>query len=375
MTSSPDRTLDVGLADEVVLEIDREVQKLLRARTARAQSYGPHFAALWELAAQHVSGGKLLRPRLLLGAFDALAGEGARGEDTRSTALELSAALEILHYSFLLHDDVIDEDLLRRGKPNLIGHLAELPDRRPHDAARSGPVPGDRLHWARSSGILVGDLMLTIAHQVFARARVPADRRIRLLDLLDATVTETVAGEYCDVSLAHGCVTPDLGLVLDTTGMKTAAYTFELPLRVASILAGADARIEQQLGSVGRHLGVAFQLQDDLLSAFGVSEEHGKDQFSDFRERKETVLIAYARMTNDWPSVEQLLSADEFTAEAGCLVQRLLVGCGARGFIESMIQDQIRAALTILSTDNGALPAEVSRFVLRYVDALEGRTS
>lgn len=85
-----------------------------------------------------------------------------------------------------------------------------------------------RLHWARSSVILVGDLMLTIAHQAFAQARVSDEHRLKLLDLLDATVTETMAGEYCDVGLADGFITSDLELVLNMTRMKTAAYTFRI---------------------------------------------------------------------------------------------------------------------------------------------------
>lgn len=356
----------------LISEIDREIERLLGSRIAQAQSHGAHIRELWEIAVAHVRGGKLLRPRLLIGLFDAMCGDTDAAE-TRPAALEIAAALEILHYSFLLHDDVIDEDLFRRGKLNLIGHLAQQVECDP-SAAASESEARQRLHWARSSAILVGDLMLTIAHQVFARVATTETQRLRMLDLLDVTVTETVAGEYSDVSLASGRLTPDLGIVLDMTRMKTAAYTFELPLRLAAVLAGADTRIEQQLGSIGRHLGMAFQLQDDLLSAFGESGAHGKDQFSDFRERKETVLMAYARMTNEWPSFEQLLSEQEFTDESGRLLQRLLISCGASEFIESMIRDQIRAALTILSEENATLPPAASRFILANIDALEGRT-
>lgn len=365
----------VAAIDQAVLrEIDQEIQRLLSSRIAQAQSHGPHVRELWELAVAHVRGGKLLRPRLLIGVFDAMSGQRGAVTDSRLAALEIAAALEILHYSFLLHDDVIDEDLLRRGKLNLIGHLADPPERE-HASAASDSEYRERLHWARSSGILVGDLMLTIAHQVFARVAAPEAQRLRMLDLLDATVAETVAGEYSDISLASGRLTPDLALVLDMTRMKTAAYTFELPLRLAVVMSGGDLRAEQQLGSIGRHLGMAFQLQDDLLSAFGESGGHGKDQFSDFRERKETVLMAYARMTNEWPSFEHLLSTEEFTDESGRLVQRLLISCGARDFIESMIRDQIRAALTILSEESDGLPSAVSRFILENIDALEGRTA
>lgn len=387
VTNSDDRASTISeeanevkqLATEAITrEVAAQIQQLVDLRTARAAAYGPQFVELWELATRCAKGGKLLRPRLLLGAFDALAEGQALEPELRSAALEIAAALELLHYSFLLHDDLIDEDLLRRGEPNLVGHLvgdaAPSNHAPPSDATAESRFPDQRrLHWARSSGLLIGDLMLAIAHQGFARARVPEARRIRILDLLDTAVTETVAGEYCDVGLADGYIAPDLSIVLDMTRMKTATYTFELPLRAAAVIADADLRVEQTLGEVGRHLGVAFQLQDDLLSAFGLTEAHGKDQFSDFREGKETALIAYSRMTNDWPSIEQLLGAPDFTDDSGRTIQHLLVECGARQFIESMVQEQIRTALEILSREESAVPAQASRFILTLVDSLDGR--
>lgn len=356
-------------------EIDAEIQKLITARSARAGSYGPQFVELWTLAVSCLSGGKLLRPRILIGAFDALTDTPAPEAASRSVALEIAASLEILHFAFLLHDDVIDEDLVRRGEPNLVGRLVSIATATQELTLDRCSAVQRRLHWARSSGLLVGDLMLTIAHQAFARARVLEERRIRVLDLLDTTVTETVAGEYCDVGLADGCINPDLNIVLEMTRMKTATYTFELPLRIAAVIAGQDQRVEQRLGEVGRHLGVAFQLQDDLLSAFGVSEAHGKDQFSDFREGKETALIAYARKTPMWPNIEHHMRATNFSDDSGYAIQRLLIECGARTFIESMIEDQMRAALDILSQEDGVLLAPVSRFILTLVDSLDGRRS
>lgn len=368
-----DTTLSHATGNDTTTEIETEIRKIIDARAARSGAYGVHFLELCDLAAAQLNGGKLLRPRLLMGAFDALTTERTVTTDTRSVALEIAAAVEILHFAFLLHDDIIDEDLLRRGRPNLVGHLAGRTSSAKQATMEQAISDARRLHWARSSGLLVGDLMLTIAHQAFARARVSEEHRLRLLDLLDATVTETMAGEYCDVGLADGCITPDLELVLNMTRMKTAAYTFELPLRVASIICGSDHRLEQQLGSVGRHLGLAFQLQDDLLSAFGQSETHGKEPYSDFREGKETALIAYARMTHAWPSIEQLIGAEEFSEESGRRIQNLLIECGAKQFVESMVQDQTRAALSMLSAHDGVVPTTVSQFLLTFVDDLDGR--
>lgn len=364
-----------GLTEHTRVEICSEIHRLLAARKSRAAAHGPQFEELWSLASQCLTGGKLLRPQLLIGAFDALTESSGTSHESRAAALEIAAAVEILHFAFLLHDDIIDEDLLRRGEPNLMGHLAGLTTE--SDSLRAAKVHTEprRLHWARSSGILIGDLMLTIAHQLFARAQVPDSDRIRMLDLLDDTVTETVAGEYCDVGLAAGCITPDLNIVLDMTRMKTATYTFELPLRVAAIMAGTDPRVEHQLGQVGRHLGIAFQLQDDLLSAFSMSTAHGKDQFSDFRERKETALIAFARDTPAWPHIDQLLCSDTFSIESGRAVQELLTECGARAFIDSMVEAQINTAFDLLAGPAGEASTPISRFVAALIEALTGRRS
>lgn len=365
--------LPLRSAESTLAEINDAIERLIVARSTRVASYGSEFAELWSLSAKCLRGGKLLRPRLLIGAFDALSETTKPGEGMRSEALKIAAALEVLHFAFLLHDDLIDEDLFRRGEPNLIGHLASLPARsQTPDTDRFGAATR-RLHWARSSALLVGDLMLTIAHQEFARARVIETGRIRMLDLLDETVTETVAGEHYDVGLADGRILPELHAVLNMTRMKTAAYTFELPLRVAAVLAGADKKLEEQLGEVGSHLGIAFQLQDDLLSAFGLSEVHGKDQFSDFRERKETALMAFARNTKVWPQIDHHLSSTDLSEESGRVIQRLLSECGARAFIESMIQDQIRSTLEKLSQRDGGALAPVSRFVQALVDSIDGR--
>lgn len=167
-----DTTLSHATGNDTTTEIETEIRKIIDARAARSGAYGVHFLELCDLAAAQLNGGKLLRPRLLMGAFDALTTERTVTTDTRSVALEIAAAVEILHFAFLLHDDIIDEDLLRRGRPNLVGHLAGKTSSAKQATMEQVISDARRLHWARSSGLLVGDLMLTIAHQAFARARV-----------------------------------------------------------------------------------------------------------------------------------------------------------------------------------------------------------
>ncbi|NLB47384.1 MAG: polyprenyl synthetase family protein [Microbacteriaceae bacterium] len=346
-------------------EVEAELSKLLAQRTLRAAAYGTHFSELWNLASGRVLGGKMVRPRLLLGAFDALTSAQGGGPVFRDSAFRIAAAIELLHYSFLLHDDVIVGDLTRRGRPNLIGSILQ---------SRELHSPKD-LHWARTGGILMGDLMLSLTHQVFAREPLPEALRTQLLDLLDHTITESVVGEHLDVGLSDSVIPADLTTVLSMSRFKTATYTFELPLKAASILAGSSSRAEGPTGEIGRHLGVACQLQDDLLSTFGDPREHGKDAFSDLREGKETAIIAYARMTSAWPSIEPDFGNPELSDSAARHIQRLLSQCGAEQFIRSLIDDQLRACFNVMASPESRVPSQLARLISGIATSLEDRRS
>lgn len=349
--------------------IEAEVRRYFDDGATVAAAYGPQFCRLWESAANHVLGGKLVRPILTVSAFDALLGESAAEHPHRPSAIRLAAAIEVLHYAFLLHDDVIDGDIMRRGRPNLIGHL--MADHATGRDASHGLLSPD-LHWARTGAILMGDLLLSHAHQVFARASVDEATRIRLLDALDHAIVETVAGEHTDVALSHGMVEPDLATILSMTAYKTATYSFELPLKVATALAGADAGMEPSLVDAGRYLGLAFQMQDDLLSTFGDASEHGKDAYSDLREGKQTVIMAYARMTSTWPSIEVALAAAS-TDEDFAAVTEALDHCGARRYVAQMIDGEIDALHRVATQSTPQVPPALQTVILGMAASLEGR--
>jgi geranylgeranyl diphosphate synthase type II len=347
--------------------IENELTGLIGKRASAATAYGPSFARLWALAGRNVLGGKFVRPLLLMETFDALQQRSSTGNSEpghRETAISIAAAIELLHYAFLLHDDVIDGDLVRRGHPNLIGSLL----------AEAGelPRPDGALHWAQTGGILMGDMLLAATHQSFARADLPHELRLRLLDLLEHTINETVAGEQLDVGLGDGVVAPDLDTILVMCGYKTATYTFELPLRAAAALAGADFAVETALASAGRHLGLAFQLQDDLLSTFGDPRRHGKDPFSDLREGKETAIIAHARTTSTWPHIEPLFGRPGLNSEDGEHVRRHLTECGAEAFVQGLIEEQLAAFNHQLTS---TIPAGARNVLLDLAGQLEGRQS
>lgn len=344
------------------------VEELLRRRFTHhcenAEVYGAEFAALWRSTADHALGGKLVRPRLLLDIHRALVSDAA--PEPSIAAVDVATHIELLHYAFLLHDDVIDGDLTRRKRPNLIGELA---------ATAPGATEEDSLHWARSSAILMGDLLLSAAIMGFARADVPQSTRVRLLDLVEQTILETVAGEHTDVALSHGIIASDVTTVLAMSVYKTATYSFSLPLRAAALLAGSSASAEETLNAVGRHLGLAYQLQDDLLCVFGDHRMHGKDAFSDLREGKETAIIAFARSTSTWAQIAPRFGSADLSLHDATVIRDLLQECGAERFVMSLIGEQLDAVYALLSEAEaaGEISSDAARSILVSASQLEGR--
>lgn len=351
--------------EDLHADIEGRVCREFDDRIARSASYGDEYTALWRTSAEQVLGGKLLRPRLLIEVHRTLRGDRPTAP-RHDAVVDIAAAVEILHYAFLLHDDVIDGDAHRRGKPNLIGALRD---------ARADLDPRAAHHWGTTGGILMGDLLLSVVHQMFARADLDHHRRIRLLDLLDHTITETVAGEYVDVALSDRAIAPDLQTILTMTAQKTATYTFEFPLRVAAVLAGASSATEAALAVIGQHLGVAFQLQDDALSVFGNAVEHGKEPYSDLREGKETVLIAYARLTSAWTAIEPRFGDSSLSAADGAEIREQLRQCGADSFVHQLIDEQLAAARAAILDDAAPLPDPTRDALIALVRRVEGRRS
>lgn len=349
-------TRDVDLVSLAIADV-------FTTRTRAAEAYHPVFAQLWKICGERVAGGKRIRPRLMLDMFSALSDDALP-----RAAIEIAAAIELLHTSFLLHDDVFDGDLTRRGAPNLVGLLA-------HDEqTEPAPPSPQRLHWARSCGILMGDLLLAEVHQIFARVDVEATVRGRLLDLLAHAITESVIGEQLDIGLEDGTVVTDTATVLEMCRLKTATYTFELPLRAAAILAGADSpATDAALAAAGAHLGLAFQLQDDVLSTFGDPAAHGKDAFSDLREGKETAVIAAARMTSAWPEIEPSFGAGSLTNAEGERLRNVLRDCGAEAFVHGLIDDQMRALHEMLADPASGLPDAARHELVALAERLDGR--
>lgn len=320
--------------------VDSAIDAALDRLRSRAERFGGGFATLGEAIVRAAAGGKRMRPALVVAAFDALGGD----RDATPAVLEIAAAFELLHTAFVVHDDVIDHDTQRRGIPNIAGEFRDRARGRGADAAGAALL-GD------AAAIIAGDLLLHEASRLIATADVGAEAKSRLLALLDDAVLVSAAGELADVENAVSGAEADA--ILAATRDKTAVYSFSAPLRAGAVLAGADADTEAVLERCGAALGLAFQLVDDLIGAFGTLEAAGRTSGGDLREAKQTPLVALARESADWAKVNDALAVAH-TGPIGVRdAQRALAASGAPARVVSLVD----AALADALRESEPLPA------------------
>ncbi|GAA3538224.1 geranylgeranyl pyrophosphate synthase [Aeromicrobium flavum] len=293
-----------------------------------ARDHGALLAAL-ELG---TSGGKRFRPWLVSTVHAAF--EGAQAETVVDS---VAAATELLHTAFVIHDDVIDNDDTRRGRPSVPGWFRA-------DAVALDTADEDQDTYTRAGAILAGDLALAAAIRAVATCGADPQTTGRLLDLLDATLHASAAGELADVRLSLGPRMPDAEEALAVAEHKTAVYSFMLPMQAGAVLAGANDHLVEALGEIGRCLGIAFQLRDDVLSIFGDPAETGKDRLGDLREGKRTPLMVHAAQTSSWGRIAPHLGDPHLTETTAATVRGLLESCGARRHIEELADRHVEIA-------------------------------
>lgn len=348
--------LDVAVAD--ALDRTRDVlDRYLADRRAVAARLDPGFGSLWGHLGDQV-GGKLLRPRLTLAAYLGLGGDDVVG------VAHVAAAQELLHTAMVVHDDLLDHDEVRRGRPNLAGTYRTR-------LATDGVVGGPADDHVLAAGLLGGDLALVAAFGVVARAPLAADLRIAVVDLLAQGVSTTVAGELLDV--ASGLRPPAQVDTLLVAELKTAAYTCTVPLQAGAVLARAPERTRTELARFGAALGTAFQLVDDELGVFGDPGRTGKSVLSDLRAGKRTELLRLAYLRADAAgraTLDAHVGRPDLDEASAALVRDVMARCGARDELRAVAA---RAAATAQGVAHEHLPAELAEHLCAVVDEMARR--
>jgi len=258
-------------------------------------------------------GGKRVRAALVRIGYLAVTDED--DEPARRAAV----AAELIQSFLLAHDDIIDRDDLRRGAPTL------------HRALQAWPAGEADEHLGLSAALLAGDLAAAWAAQLVSEIPVPAVRIVRASTHLQQMVAEVIGGEALDVAGSAGIALTREG-VLRLYELKTASYTVIGPLVLGALLGGADDDRIEALTSVGRPLGVAFQILDDLLGLLGDPEQIGKTAGADLKEGKATLVALEVRERAGGAALadfEACIGADAIDADALERARAAARDCGA----------------------------------------------
>ncbi|MDH3375555.1 MAG: polyprenyl synthetase family protein [Gammaproteobacteria bacterium] len=259
------------------------------------------------------SGGKRLRPMTLLLSSNAFAGDGA-------TATKLAAVVEFIHTATLLHDDVVDRSELRRGQSSA-NHV-----------------------WGNEASVLVGDFLYSRSFEMMVEVG-----DMRVMEVM-AKATNTIAeGEVMQLLNSHSAGV-DESQYLETIRRKTATL-FQAAAQLGPVIAGQSAEVQHDLAKYGLHLGIAFQLIDDVLDYSAKTEDIGKNIGDDLAEGKPTLPVIHS-MIESGPAQRELLQA---AIEAGArekidAVLDAIESTGSLAYTSRRAKEQARFARQALSS-------------------------
>ncbi len=333
-------------------------------QTAMRAAFPPHEARVAEfygmqeyhlgwrdlhLNPAHADPGKLLRPQLTLLACEALGG-------TVAQALPLAAGIQLIHDFSLIHDDIQDQSDTRRGRTTVW------------------------THWGIAQGINAGDGMFVLAHRAIQQLHdvgVPAETVLAVLRRFDETILAVCEGQYLDLSF-EGKLAIGEDDYLAMIARKTAAL-IAAAAGLGGLVAGADAARAEPLFAFGRNLGIAFQVQDDLLGIWGDPAMTGKPAHADLHRRKLSLPVVHAlRNADGRAELAQRYRSTATTPEAIQAMLAVLEQAGSREFCIGVADQYHQQALQQLAqvavADSDAARAAHAR--LRAIaERLPGRTT
>ena len=289
------------------------------------------------------AGGKRLRPTILLLTAEAISQIEPFGAEYREfpaptgeevDVLSAAVSIEVIQSFTLIHDDIMDDDDLRRG------------------------VPAVHREYDLETAILAGDTLYSKAFEYMLDTGAPAERSVEALDELATTCTEICEGQALDVDFENrGDVTTEE--YLEMVEFKTAVL-YAAAASIPAILLGSDADTVDALHGYGLDIGRAFQIQDDLLDLTVSSDTLGKQRGSDLIEGKRTIITLHAR--DQGIDVESLVSEDPTEAEIEAAVETL-EEAGSIDFARQMAQDLVESGKERLEV----LPKGESRELLESI--------
>jgi len=247
-------------------------------------------------------------------------------------ALKAAAAIELIHSSLLIHDDIMDRDDTRRGQPAI------------HYQYETLGIENDfrnSKHYGLSMGICVGDIAFFLAMELISSINVDDKFRKEIDKVFFDTICKVGLAQMQDVNFEYLKNDVSENEILSVYRYKTARYTFSLPLMIGALLSGQDNNIVHKLGIIGEDMGIVFQIKDDELGIFGDETDLGKSVGIDIRDNKKTLYRSYllsASTESEQHILNKIFGNSDITEGDIQLVRDMIVGKGIRDKVIHKIQ-------------------------------------
>lgn len=276
------------------------------------EHFPPQPASLYEPGRYFLSiGGKRVRPVLCLMGNELF-------DDIKDDAWRVATAIELFHNFTLIHDDIMDKAPLRRGMQTV------------------------HYKYGDSTALLSGDVMLIVAYEYLNKIN-PAYLQ-RIINLFNQTAKQVCEGQQLDMDFEKAA-SVQLNDYLKMIELKTSVL-LAASLQMGAIIGGASAHNCNHLYQFGKNLGIAFQIQDDYLDAFGDPQRVGKDVGGDIRQNKKTFLLLHALEVANEEQQDEIKSL--LADEAENKVARMLAiykACGADAWAKELKDKYFKTAL------------------------------
>lgn len=279
--------------------LPQEIQSCLTLLQANLGPWphDPTQEQYWRRLRSYTVGGKLRRGELLLIALQRPHGERA------ATAYRLGAWLEVLHSGFLIHDDIIDNDNRRRGRPSYHAFLSKAFPEWAAEQKRTHHSPDQT---GRGLALALGEYLISASTSEIKFLDLPVKILENIVARWDQTVVDTMAGQIRDIT-GNLPKEIDKDHILETARLKTSAYSFSLPLYCSGQIAGLSQHLCERLAQLGNYLGICMQLQDDEDGLLKSAKEIGKTPGTDLRDNTITLWRWYLEQCAD-PLEKHLLN-------------------------------------------------------------------
>lgn len=236
--------------------------------------------------------------KMLRGVFAMFSYEMFNGK-IDSNILDVAAVMELSQTALLIHDDIIDNGMLRRGQKTI--HAQYMHDAIKHDISKTES-------YGKSMAIVVGDISIFLTYKLIGRLTVSGNIHSQLMNIYSDEMCKVGVGELMDIHYGKTTHERSNTEILRMYNLKTGAYTFTLPFLLGALMAHASEEDCKILEQITGALGTVFQIRDDELGLFGETEITGKHVGADLAENKKTMLISLLKERANESEIEKLNS-------------------------------------------------------------------